>query len=327
MAPGVVDAHAHVYPVDAWGHRRLTDHAITEYGLGAPQGAPVDGAGDLGSLERAMLGSGVADVIAFALYEPARVTDDVRDLHAAGVAPRIDGPGGYLEWLNDWICTVADGRPWFHPVVAADPSALPGSRLVAHIESCIERGAVGVKLHHGFARMAPWERRWWPLYRACELLAVPLVCHSGSTVPLAWFGPVMDRFPNLRLVLAHSGGAGWRHAPGFSRRYPSVAFDLAELLWWVGAPGAPDATGLRGLITDIGADRVLFGSDFPWYQPAHGLSVLRGVGLPDESLRAVTHDTPSTWFGLPGGEARPLTGRHANGALTAKEDDDNGHLQ
>ena len=99
-----------------------------------------------------------------------------------------------------------------------------------------------------------------------------MLSHSGQTRgsspaadPFA-FAPVMERHPDLHLLLAHLGGASWRQVIPFAAAYPTVSFDLCEIIAWTGAPGAPSADELGRLIRDIGSDRVLFGTDFPWYE-------------------------------------------------------------
>jgi predicted TIM-barrel fold metal-dependent hydrolase len=48
---------------------------------------------------------------------------------------------------------------------------------------------------------------------------------------------------------------------------PKLLFDLSEIVAWVGASNAPTREELVRLVRDIGVDRVMFGSDFPWYDP------------------------------------------------------------
>ncbi len=45
-----------------------------------------------------------------------------------------------------------------------------------------------------------------------------------------------------------------------------MVFDLSEVIEWVGAPRAVRGGSVR-LIRQIGADRVMLGSDFPWCDP------------------------------------------------------------
>ena len=45
-----------------------------------------------------------------------------------------------------------------------------------------------------------------------------------------------------------------------------MSFDLCEIIAWTGAPRAPTTDQLGRLIRQIGPERVLFGTDFPWYE-------------------------------------------------------------
>jgi len=66
-------------------------------------------------------------------------------------------------------------------------------------------------------------------------------------------------------VLAHLGGGRWRQAADVAAAFPNVSFDLCEIVAWAGAPGAPTRDELGSMISEIGPERVLFGTDFPWY--------------------------------------------------------------
>jgi len=81
---------------------------------------------------------------------------------------------------------------------------------------------------------------------------------------------VLKAFPELRLVLAHMGGGAWRQILELAQVHPNVYFDLAEIIELTGAPNAPTDRELAQLIQDVGSERVMMGSDFPWYDIGHG---------------------------------------------------------
>jgi hypothetical protein len=76
---------------------------------------------------------------------------------------------------------------------------------------------------------------------------------------------VLAAFPNLTIVLAHLGGATWDQALEIARAYPNACFDCCEIIEWTGAPNALTDAQLARLIANIGPERVMMGSDFPWY--------------------------------------------------------------
>jgi hypothetical protein len=90
------------------------------------------------------------------------------------------------------------------------------------------------------------------------------------------------------LIVAHLGGATWKQAPTLAEAFPDVLFDCSEIVSWVGAPNAPNAEHLVELIRDIGVDRVMFGSDFPWYDPGVVADQVRELpGLNQAELDAI----------------------------------------
>jgi predicted TIM-barrel fold metal-dependent hydrolase len=80
---------------------------------------------------------------------------------------------------------------------------------------------------------------------------------------------MLTEFPGLSVVLAHLGGGKWQDTLAVAQAFPNVAFDLCEIIEWAGAPKAPTPAELATLIRAIGPERVVLGSDYPWYEPAH----------------------------------------------------------
>ena len=67
-----------------------------------------------------------------------------------------------------------------------------------------------------------------------------------------------------------------------------MLFDLSEIVMWTGAPNGPDEDELVRLVRDIGVERVMFGSDFPWYDPGEAIKEVRALpGLSDGELSAI----------------------------------------
>jgi hypothetical protein len=146
-----------------------------------------------------------------------------------------------------------------------------------------ERGARGVKLHPVLQKFEPNETALQPVYQACRELGLAVLSHTGPArdgVPFAEvpaFAPMLAEFPGLTVVLAHLGGGRWRDTLAVARAFPRVAFDLCEIIEWAGAPGAPTPAELATLIREIGPERVVLGSDYPWYEPAHTAALVESL--------------------------------------------------
>lgn len=177
-----------------------------------------------------------------------------------------------LMTFNRWACGVSRDHPEIFPFICADVLLLSGEENAAHIRDLAENeGARGVKLHGPAKGFFMGDERLWPTYSVCRELGLPIIGHSGPdpegngfAEPRA-FGAALKAFPELPIVLAHMGGATWQQALEIARSYDNAYFDCCEIIEWTRSENGPSDRELAQLIRDIGADRVMMGSDFPWY--------------------------------------------------------------
>jgi uncharacterized protein len=273
----LIDAHLHLYETKAMGQRDKDAYEIWEYGAKDDVVLTPFG-GDIEDAEAALAGAGYAHAVIANLFAVELLDDGLR---AADRQVQAD----HLQAFNRWACDVAAGHPRFTVFAAVDPIVLGGEPGAAHLRDMVERhGAGGVKIHPVVQGFMPEDPRMHPIYEACVELGIPVLSHSGSARGGATYGEpsafaaVLRRFPDLTLVLAHLGGGAWRQTAALAEAFPQVAFDLCEIIAWTGAPNAPTSRELAKLILDIGPERVMLGTDFPWYDLADTAS--RVMDLP-----------------------------------------------
>jgi uncharacterized protein len=262
--PVRIDVHMHLYPSKEAGAREKAAYEIWEYGAG-PDVAFSRFDGDVDDAMIAMREAGYVHAVVVNLFAVALLAQD----------DRTAGPVRHAERLvesNRWACEAAAGHPELTAFVAADPAVLGGEEGAAHLRELVEeRGARGIKIHPVAQEFMPDDPRMEPIYRTCVDLGLGVLSHSGAArggkrfgEPAA-FAPVLEGFPDLTLILAHLGGAAWRQTVDLARAFPQVSFDLCEIVEWAGAPNAPGRDELGRMIRDVGPDRVMLGTDFPWY--------------------------------------------------------------
>ena len=136
----------------------------------------------------------------------------------------------------------------------ADPGAL------AELERCSQFDVFrGVKLHPSEDAWFPYMEEYYPVYERCESLGLPILFHSGTyphSNPLA-IAAAARHFPGLPFVLGHFGLAdlSWEC-------FPAAA--LAENVY-VDTTENPMVRVLGEWVERFGAERMLWGSDFPFY--------------------------------------------------------------
>jgi predicted TIM-barrel fold metal-dependent hydrolase len=336
-ADPLVDVHVHLYPDAGSGQQAKDRYVIWEYGddPGIDFSAST---GDLTELMALYRQAGFDRAIVVHLFDTALAQAEAMTRLAFSGAPgagRPDlGPGRAgpaatpcalrpavpagpaaaeamraaaeaMRASNRWVAAVARANPLIEVLISIDPTIASPDEMVAHLAELAGAGVRGVKLHPVSQVFSPADPRLFPIYDLCCDAGLVVLSHSGpghrggaSATP-AEFAPVLRQWPRLRLVLAHLGGASWPETAELADSFPQVVFDLSEIIEWAGAPNAPSAAELAGLIRHVGADRVMLGSDFPWYDPARTADRVAGLpGLGPAERAAILGGTATRFFGL-----------------------------
>ncbi len=272
VGPVLVDAHMHIVEDREKGRVRKQTYEIWEYG----EKTDVMYSNYDGVVEDAL------DAMDVAGFSKAVVVN----LFGSGSTSFERGPelAEELKAFNSWGCDTAAPHDRLIPYINADPHILSGEEMSAHILDMVENhGARGVKLHPVLQRFEMGDPRMTPTYRTCLELGIPVLSHSGPQregrqlgTPSA-YAPVLENFPELTVVIAHLGGGAWTETLEIARAYPHAYFDCCEIMEWLGGSTAPTYEQLGRLIKDIGPERVLMGSDFPWYDLDRSVEIVMGL--------------------------------------------------
>jgi uncharacterized protein len=277
--PIKVDVHMHLYPSAESGAWWKGGYEIWEYGAKdevsfSRANGTVDEA--LAAMDDAGFQHGVSvNLLSVDLFREeamAMLPEDLPAGERARAAAEIDRTmADRFRASNRWLVDTLEPIPRLTPYVGVDPWALSPAENVEHLRAMAGRGARGIKLHPVAQRFEPSDPRMHDVFAACEELGLVVLSHTGSAKggeafaqPRA-FAAVLERHPRLEVVLAHLGGGSWQQTLALAEAFPRVAFDLCEIIEWTGAPGAPTDAELARMIQGIGPERVMLGTDFPWY--------------------------------------------------------------
>lgn len=170
----------------------------------------------------------------------------------------------------------------------------------AEVERMIGLGLKGMKIQPNFQQCAPDDPRLYPAYEVAEGKLIVLF-HSGQEIvrvhhvyaqPRA-VAEVKDMFPHLTMVAAHLGGYQmWAEV-----REHLVGKDLFLETSYCPLEQLGDAEAVA-LIRAHGAQRVLFGSDFPWGHAGRDIGRLLSLGLSQEEVEAICWRNAQDLLGL-----------------------------
>lgn len=172
--------------------------------------------------------------------------------------------------LNRWYAELADcsdGK--IVPFGGIHPENSPDE-----LDAFPKLGLKGIKLQPNAQRFYPDDPKMFPIYDRAQELGLIAVFHAGNeaTGPPAEFSqperflPVLANFPELTVVLPHLGGyKAWDRVEALFAS-SNAYFDTAYL------PGQIEEDLFLHLVEQIGIERVLFGTDFPFRDHAEELS-------------------------------------------------------
>jgi len=222
----------------------------------------------------------------------------VRDMQALGIASAvvlpIDLPVGARN--ADMLLETARRYPELLPFGSVHP-------LDRDIDARLDRqrsdGAHGIKLHPNGQFIAPDHPRTVHLCGRCGVRGLPVLFHCGPVgiepksarrrSQVARYERTIAENPDTTFVLGHSGALQYEQAIRFADQYPNTYFELSCL--GLGA--------LRTVLDTVPPDRVLYGTDWPFYHQSLTLARVLIATEHDQSLRrAALHDNAARLLAL-----------------------------
>ncbi len=178
-----------------------------------------------------------------------------------------------------------------HPIV---------DRVGLRLDEQAHAGARGVKMHPAVQLMAPNHPRAMALYRQCGERNLPVLWHCGPVgielesgrrrSQVALYEQAIAELPRTRFVLGHSGALQMEAALDLACRYPNVWLELS----------GQSLANVRTILERADPDRVVYGSDWPFYHQAIGIAKVLIATEGRDALRAkVLHHNAQIVLGLP----------------------------
>jgi predicted TIM-barrel fold metal-dependent hydrolase len=157
----------------------------------------------------------------------------------------------------------------------------------------------GVKLHPDIQRFELDDPRIFALCEELEANNLTLLIHTGDD-RFDFSNPnrlilLLRAFPKLKVIGAHFGGhTMWQEAARqLAGNYENLWVDCSSSFFALSKDEA------RNLIHAYGADRVLFGTDYPMWSPKEELKVFRSLELDPQEEQAILWDNAARLFNLP----------------------------
>ena len=265
----IFDAHCHIYPDTI--AQKAVEGIDRFYG-----GLPFDHCdGTVGTLLRGGQAAGISHFL----------------VHSVATAPRqVSGINRFIASETARSGGAFTGLGTLHP---------DSEQTEEDFRELVSLGLKGVKLHPDVQRFAADSPKAMRIYRLCEEAGLPVLVHTGDH-RYDFSNPnrivnVLRAFPRLKFVGAHFGGwSVWDDAVRLLSGFGNIFVDTSSSFYALGLEKG------RELIRKWGADRVLFGTDYPMWEPQPDISCLLAMGLEEDEYRRIFWENATDVFGLGG---------------------------
>lgn len=232
----IIDAHTHIYPDKI--AIKVVEAARTHLG----ESIPFIGDFTLADLKNVLKSSGIDAAIAFCVAEKPKI----------------------VKSANDFMIDATDNKTiigfgTIHPDME-DP--------VDEVRRIKGHGLKGIKFHALFQLASATDEKFFPVYREMEKLGMIAYFHVGRdpgdpSLPAMTnsesISSVREHFPQLKIVAAHHGGLYELEEADKWIYGKDIYIDTS----WSPNVQALDPKKVAGIIKKHGADKILFGSDYP----------------------------------------------------------------
>lgn len=195
-----------------------------------------------------------------------------------------------VEHVNDFVASLISDRFFGFGTMHPDYE-----NVEKEIDRMLSMGLRGIKVHPDFQAFPADDERAFPIYAYAEG-KLPMLFHAGDE-KVDFSSPkrlrnVHDRFPGLTMIIAHLGGyTKWDESEEYLVGQ-DVYFDTSSCLEWMEKEQA-----VR-MIRNHGADKCLFGTDYPMHNQTTCIGHVLDLGLSDEENKKIFWENAHTLLRL-----------------------------
>ncbi len=185
--------------------------------------------------------------------------------------------------VNDYAISLLS-NPFFYPLGSVHPDS---ENTESELDRLFEKGIKGIKLHPDYVGIELSDERFDRIFSSISRRGMFVVVHAGYD-PVSpekqhatpdMFRAVIDKYPTLRLIAAHTGGYGraedvYKYLVGTNIYLDTSLSSLRE----------GEREILYKILRDHDEDRLLFGTDTPWTEPREEVDFIMNAPI-DEKRR------------------------------------------
>ena len=197
-----------------------------------------------------------------------------------------------VRHINHFILRELDEEPRFFGFGAIHAAM---DNLMDEVEYIQEKGLRGIKMHPDSQIFAIDDERLFPMYEHLQG-KLPILIHMGDH-RFDYSHPkrlrrVLELFPKLQVIAAHFGGHELYEEAYTQLKDKDCFLDVSSALMFMEEGMA------ESYVNRYGAERFVYGSDYPMWNPATEMQRFLKLKLTDDQFEQIAHKTAEHILGL-----------------------------
>lgn len=143
---------------------------------------------------------------------------------------------------------------------------------------------VGFKFLSDYHQVALSDERYRPALEFANRHRLLVLMHTWGDSPYDGAAQVRllaERYTQATFLLGHSCHGDWDAAVALAREFPNTFLELTAIF--------DDRGVLEKFTAEVGSQRMLFGTDLPWFDPHQAVGALFSAHLTDEDIHNICH--------------------------------------
>ncbi|MCQ6562788.1 amidohydrolase family protein [Paenibacillus mendelii] len=154
------------------------------------------------------------------------------------------------------------------------------------------KGYVGFKVLPDYHKYPLTGEKYRRIYEFANERGLLLLSHTWGHSPYnppQMMGELARQYENIQFLLGHSAPGETDYAIQLAKAQPNVYLELCD---------TGRLNGMIGkMVREAGSEKVLFGTDFPWYDPHYMLGSVLFSGIGDDDIRNIIHHNAGRLLG------------------------------
>ena len=187
--------------------------------------------------------------------------------------------------INDFILEQLPNQPRFYGFGTIHAAM---DNITDEVQYIMDKGLRGIKMHPDSQVFAIDDARLFPAY---EMLQgkLPVIFHMGDLrfdySHTAKLRRILELFPQLEVIAAHFGGYTMYETAYEELKHKDCYFDVSSSLMFM------DEGVAEKYINRYGAERFVYGSDYPMWDPVIEMQRFQKLKLTDDQIEQIAHKT------------------------------------